>query len=246
MYKIVFIDLDGTLLNSKKEISEFDVNILKQLSINDIKIVFASARGFYRILPYIKNINNENEFNYTLAFNGSLIINNTQTKKIFDNCVTQENFNKLKKWIKKQNIDNVWVYCYKNKYKLNEFNSNEPVYKIVVLDSEEGVCDKRGKIDKEIKNCFEITSSEPTRIEFVQKGITKEEAVKQLLSYLKIDPRDMIAIGDGDNDVDMIKIAGYGIAMGNACSQLKKIANTVTDTNDKSGVGKALKNIFNL
>ncbi len=244
MYKIIFIDLDGTLLNSKKEISEFDVNALKFIIMCGVKVVFASARGFYRILPYIKQIDNEKNGSYTLAFNGGLVLNNKQTIKLVDNSIKEENFNILKKWITKTKNEENIAYGYQNKYSLNDFGLNEPIYKIIMLNNEDRVKEIRKEIPQYIKKHFEITSSEPTRIEFVQKGVTKEQSILKLLNHLNINTNEMIAIGDGDNDINMIKLAGCGVAMGNACQELKSVASIITETNEKSGVGKALHQIF--
>ena len=63
---------------------------------------------------------------------------------------------------------------------------------------------------------LEITSSELNRIEFVNKGMTKVKAIELLLNKLDIDKENIVAIGDGDNDIDMIKYAGCGIAMSNS------------------------------
>ena len=64
------------------------------------------------------------------------------------------------------------------------------------------------------------------------------------LKRLNIKKEEIIAIGDGENDIDMIKFAGCGIAMGNASIEVKKVAKLVTDTNDNDGVGKILNEIF--
>ena len=84
---------------------------------------------------------------------------------------------------------------------------------------------------------LEIKSSELNRIEFVNKGMTKLKAIKLILNKLKIDKENVVAIGDGENDIDMIKFAGYGIAMSNSPEIVKENADIVTKySNNEDGV----------
>ncbi len=246
MYKIAFIDLDGTLLNSKKEISDFDQYILQKIS-QDIKIVFASARGSYRILPYVKQIGTLTEDNYTLGFNGGLLMNNTDTLRLVDNSINNENLKCLLEWLFELKLTQVYAYDFNGSEKLplNHY-PDKVIYKVVVLESKDNVTAIRKAMPEFVKNNFEITSSEPERIEFVQKGMTKQQTILKLLKHLNISQEEMIAIGDGENDITMLKMAGLSIAMGNASDQVKEVAHMITDSNDNSGVGKALEKALKL
>ena len=89
--------------------------------------------------------------------------------------------------------------------------------------------------------CFEVVSSGPNNFEVMKKGTSKGNAVKELALSLNIKRDEIICLGDNENDLSMIKYAGLGIAMGNACELLKKEADYITDTNINSGVAKAIK-----
>lgn len=247
MYKIAFIDLDGTLLNSQKQMSEFDCLVLKKAS-KQIKIVFASARGYNRIKPYVEQIGTNSNSNYTLAFNGGLLINNTEEIKLIDNCINPSNLNCLLNWCNEVvSTSEIFVYTYEKSLKLQKGEvPSQTIYKVVIKDTSENILNLRNSIPNSITELFEITSSEPTRIEFVQKGITKKQAILTLLKHFNLSNKEMIAIGDGENDILMLDLAGMAIAMGNASTEVKNHANVVTDTNDNSGVGKALNKILNL
>lgn len=88
---------------------------------------------------------------------------------------------------------------------------------------------------------FEIESAENYFCEINKKGISKGKAVLDLAKHLGIDISEVICIGDSGNDIEMLKVAGLSIAMGNAENRVKSIADYITDTNNNSGVGKALK-----
>lgn len=78
----------------------------------------------------------------------------------------------------------------------------------------------------------------------MKKGATKANAIKILIDYLKINKEEVIAIGDGGNDIPMFEIAGYKVVMGNANEYVKSKADYITDTNNNNGVAKALEYIF--
>jgi len=248
MYKIVILDLDGTLLNSDKMIPEYTNEIIKKLS-NEVKFVLASARAFVTIKPYVEQLGLLNQNNFTIAFNGSLVVNNIE-EPIIDETIEMNEKVALQQYINNHTQVEWHYYTYDKNIlssdipDINNFIQNNKIYKIVCIADEVVITEMRKKIPQYIESLFQITSSEPTRIEFVKKGMKKIEAIKLLLKKLNIDSSEAIAMGDGENDIDMIQYAGCGVAMGNATDEVKNIANMVTDTNDNNGVGKALLKII--
>ncbi len=90
---------------------------------------------------------------------------------------------------------------------------------------------------------FSFNVSCPYGIDVNQAGGMKEVGMRMLRAYLDVKAEDTIAIGDGFNDIGMIKEAALGIAMGNACDELKAVADEVTDDCDKDGIEKAFKKL---
>ena len=112
----------------------------------------------------------------------------------------------------------------------NEMNFEEKenyIYKICFIDKPEIIIEKRKEIPKEIMEKYEITSSVPEYIEIVKKGIKKSEAIKVVMEKYDIKQNEVMAIGDGENDVEMLSFAGLGIAMENAMDDVKEFANDV-------------------
>ena len=238
--KAVILDLDGTLLNDSKEISDDTISILKYIK-NDIKIIPASARPFCRIKPYLEQLDLLDSNNYSICFNGSLIVNNMENV-IFSSNINEDVIIKLDDFILENNID--WTfYLYDSRVlrkdisDIDEFVTRNRIYKIVGI-SDCNVIDKiRRSLPSFISDNLEITCSELDRIEFVNKGITKVNAIEMLLNKLNISNKEIIAIGDGDNDIDMIRYAGIGIAMLNAPEKVKENADFITDySNNDDGV----------
>jgi Cof subfamily protein (haloacid dehalogenase superfamily) len=175
------------------------------------------------------------------------VIRGLDTTAKVDNAINSNNLTKLLAWCASVSTAEVFAYTYEKSIKLSgETTLNQAIYKVVLIDTENNILNIRNAVSRDIIELFEITSSESTRIEFVQKGITKQQAILTLLNYLNIDKSEMIAIGDGENDISMLELAEMPVAMGNANNEVKKYAKLITDTNDNSGVGKALKQLLEL
>lgn len=247
MYKLVLLDLDGTLLTTDKKISDFNCNTIKNLKGNT-KFVLASARSFKRIYPYLEQLNLCDRNNYTISFNGGVISNNLGNK-ILDKKIKKESLLELCDFLVTYNYE-CYLYTYEERISIKEldnikdFTSENSIYKVVCLNDKFSISKLRAELPNHFNKLFEITCSEPTIIEFVEKGNTKVNAICKLLETLSIDKQDVIAIGDGENDIGMIDFVGCGIAMGNAIENVKSHADLITDTNDNDGVGKILQRIL--
>lgn len=245
-YKIAFVDIDGTLINRNEELMDFTIKALNSLK-DKIKIVLISARGFLRIEPYLSTLGFLDNHNYTVAYNGGLILNNDENVLV-ENYIKSESIYLLKEYFDKNNLTDCWIYTYDKRLKLNEvkdldkFLLENKVYEVLYLNLEDPsqVAKIRYGLPQEICDCFEISSSHETRLEFMNKGATKEKAIQVLINRLNIAKAEIIAIGDGENDIGMFELAGCSIAMCNAKQCVKDCADYITDSNNDDGVAKAL------
>ena len=90
MYKLIAIDCDGTLLNSKKEISPRTIQAIKIAKNSGAKVVLATARPFYRLKKYLKQLDLLTDDQYTICFNGGMVVNNTETETVFLRCFSKK------------------------------------------------------------------------------------------------------------------------------------------------------------
>ena len=246
--KAIILDLDGTLLDDNKKISDKTIEFLKQIK-EDIKIIPASARQFCTIKPYLEKLDLLDDNNYTICFNGSLIVNNKE-KELFSSYIDKNVVIKIDDFILDNNI--YWTYyLYDSRLlrndisNIDEFVNKNKIYKIVGISTPEVIDKIRNNLPKCILDNLEITSSELNRIEFVNKGMTKVKAIELLLNKLDIDKENVVAIGDGDNDIDMIKYVGCGIAMSNSPEIVKENADIVTkNSNNEDGVYYAIQELL--
>lgn len=247
-YKIAFIDIDGTLVDREKNLSDFTIQTLKNLK-DEIKIVLASARGFKRIKPFLEMLDLLDRDNYTLAFNGGLILNNAG-ETIFERFIKKKYLRLLWKYFDENKPDECGFYAFDETVKKKDIANFEdyiektPIYKAVCVDSAEKIRALRENMPKNLQEGLEISSSEDSRIEFVPKGITKKGGCLALLEFLGLTKDEMIAIGDGENDTEMFEIASCSVAMCNANETVKAQADFITDSNNDDGVAKALLRIL--
>ena len=91
---------------------------------------------------------------------------------------------------------------------------------------------------------FFVSESVPNDIEVMPLGVDKGTGLSALAKYLKLTPSEVMAVGDGENDLAMLRYAGLSVAMGNACDTVKKTARVVTETNDEDGLAKAVERVL--
>ncbi len=268
MYKILALDLDGTLTNSKKEISPYTLDVLIKVQQKGLRIVLASGRPTQGIMPLANQLHLKDYKGYILAFNGGLIIDCTTGeviyKKMLDTSVYKHlyetgNTKDFKILSYKDNciacedIENKYVRyaAYLNKMKLKKLNNfldeiNYPEPKCLIVGNK----DKLAVLEQELVRYYEgklsIYRSEPFFLEILPLGIEKANRLEYLLNYLGLRKEELMVCGDGYNDLSMIKYAGLGVAMSNAQDVVKEAADYITLSNEEDGVAAAVKKFIKL
>ena len=102
------------------------------------------------------------------------------------------------------------------------------------------------ELQEKLQGELSIFRSEPYFLEIVAKDIDKAHSLRALLQHLNLQREELIAMGDGYNDVSMIRYAGLGIAMENAMDVVKREADMIAPSNDNEGVAEAVEQLFNL
>lgn len=265
MYKLIATDLDGTLVTDDKNLTDRTVENVKKALKKNVKIMITSARAFYRLERYIDELDLRKENQYTICFNGAIIVENITGKVLYSKNLDKEEVSELIGLGKQLNVPIMlysknanWVeempeVIQKNKnskgmnikienFDKIDFNEEENyIYKIVFMDKPEKIIEIRKNLSKEIIDKYEVTSSVPEYIEFVKKGIKKSKAIKFIMDKCKIKQKEIMAIGDGENDVEMLRFAGLGVAMENANNYVKENADYITTSNNDDGVGKVIE-----
>lgn len=261
MYKLVALDMDGTLLDNNKTIPEENVRAIKEASENGVKIVLATGRPLIGIKKYLDILGLNSEDDFSIIFNGALIQNNNNKKIISktllnhddliyfynlskkfnicmnvftkDSCLSYKSGNYSILEAKWSNID-IEIVDFNNSYK------NIEIAKIIFADEPELISKVENNLDNNITSKYGIAKSAPYFMEFFNKEINKGIAVKKYADSLNIHKDEIICIGDAGNDIEMIKYAGLGVAMNNAFPEVKNIADYITLSNEDTGVAHVI------
>ena len=258
-YKLIVLDLDGTLTNSKKVITPRNREILIRVQEQGVRLVLASGRPTYGIVPLANELR-MNEFGgFILSYNGGEIINWETQEMLYENVLPNDVVPVLYECARSHQLS---ILTYDGAEIVTE-NSQDPyvqkeafLNKMAVRETNDflteclivGDADKLIPLEAELclrlQGRINVFRSEPYFLELVPQGIDKALSLAVLLKEIGVERKEMIAIGDGYNDLSMIKFAGLGIAMGNAQEPVKKAADYITLSNEEDGVAEALEHFY--
>lgn len=266
--RLIALDLDGTVLNSNGELDAHTCDVLCRAAQMGIVIAAATGRAFYALPDVIRRMS---AFTYAITSNGTGIYRISDGDRLYTNPMSADNLDHLLPLLRDYPcpmevfIDGI-AYGDRNyvehplSFGISRHSADyvqatrTPHDDIPALIRQnysriEGmdiiVTDQLLK--KEIRSKAEripdlyVTSSVAHYLEFAAGSASKETALRFLCSSLGIASDQLMACGDGENDLEMISLAGMGIAMGNACEALKAAADYITDSNDACGVANAIE-----
>ena len=251
MEKLIVLDLDGTTLRNDKTVSENTINTLLDVRDRGNTILFATARPPRNAYKYVPEPLRNNPI---ICYNGAAVVSSNNLDVIYEKQIAKndvikildicENFgyNQLSIEVNDtlySNFDTTPFFGNaKNEIKDLRQMEYKSVYKVII-------CSEK-PIDEKILKLFPQTvkgviTDKKTLCQIMNAESSKWIAINSLVDKMGIKKENIIAFGDDVNDLEMIKNAGIGVAMGNAEEQLKVIANYITDSNVNDGVAKFLK-----
>lgn len=263
MYKLVAIDMDGTLLKEDKTISQRTKNAIQSARKKGVTVVLATGRPIEGVSRYLEELNMYSENDYVLSYNGALI-QKTKSKesvakialngsdlhylrKLSDELgVNMHAFSEDKGLITPKNSKYTEVEADINNIEINEMNmdnisDDEVIIKIMMIDEPEILGEAVEKLPKEVYEKYTVVRSTPFFLEFLNKEVNKGVGVEMLSKHLGLKREEVMTLGDAGNDLHMIEYAGLGVAMENAFDEVKASADYITDTNENDGVAKAIE-----
>jgi 5-amino-6-(5-phospho-D-ribitylamino)uracil phosphatase len=116
--------------------------------------------------------------------------------------------------------------------------------KILLIGAREVLIQPRDDLASRYGNSFDAVFSHNTYLELLPKGADKAKALMDLAREQGIDPGEVAAVGDAQNDLGMIRAAGYGVAMSNAIPEVRQAARWITASNDEAGVARLIDRIL--
>lgn len=263
-YKLLVLDVDGTLLNTEKKISMRTQAALVKVQQMGVRVVLASGRPTYGLMPLVKTLELGNYGGFILSYNGGQIINAQNGELLFERRINPEMLPYIEKKARKNgfslftyNQERIITTSIDNEHILGEAELNNmelikeeefsiavdfaPCKCMVVSDNEEALIDLEEHWRRRLNGALDVFRSEPYFLEVVPPAINKANTLGALLEILEMNSEEVIAIGDGVCDVSMLQLAGLGVAMGNAPDSVKICADMITASNDEDGVAVAIE-----
>lgn len=266
-YKLLVLDVDGTLLNNEREISKRTLAALLKVQQMGICIVLASGRPTYGLMPLAKTLELGNYGGFILSYNGCQIINAQNGEILFKRRINPEMLPYLEKKARKNgfaiftyNDDTIITDNPENEHIRSEARLNNleiikevefstaidfaPCKCMLVSDDEGALIGLEQHWKRRLNGALDVFRSEPYFLEVLPCGIDKANSLGALLEQLDVKREEVIAIGDGVCDVTMLQLAGMGVAMGHAQDSVKACADHVTASNEEDGVALAVEQII--
>ena len=266
-YKIIFLDIDGTLTNSQKVITKPTLDTLMKAQERGIILAIASGRPDKGILPIAETLKLEQFGGYMLSFNGARVKNLKTKELIYQNSLSLEAFRLAYRLSKEYKLD---IITYSEDYIIAENDNNEyaniesnitkmPIKvvqsmvdfidynppKCLILGEPEYLATVEPKIKSNIGNFANVYRSEPFFLEVVPNGIDKAVSIDRLIKSIGIEQSQTMAFGDSYNDISMIDYVACGVAMSNGCDLIKNHADYITKlSNDQDGIADFLNPIL--
>ena len=258
-YKLLVLDVDGTLLNDEREISKRTLAALLKVQQMGVRIVLASGRPTYGLMPLAKTLE--------LGYNGCQIIKAQNGEILFERRINPEMLPYLEKKARKNGFaiftyhdDTLITDSPDNEYIKNEALLNNlkiiredefstaidfaPCKCMLVSDKEKALIGLEQHWEKRLAGTLDAFRSEPYFLEVVPCGVNKANTLGALLEHLGVTREEVIAVGDGVCDVTMLQLAGMGVAMGHSQDSVKVCADYVTASNEEDGVALAVEKLI--
>ena len=263
MIRLVAIDLDGTLLSPDKTISPANKQALLDAEAAGVHVVICTGRPLSGVRPIFEEIGFKSNHSYSVINNGCTTVKSSDWSVISYDALSEEDLvylDQLTQEIHPQlslfdlnryiilnrkpseiaKMDASIVSAVPVSLALEEILEAQPIFQGMFIDQKEQIDVFQETYEEVLAQRFHTIRSQPILFEILPKGINKATGLKALAEYLGIPKQEVMAIGDENNDIEMIEYAGLGVAMGNAPAAIKALADVTTTSNEEDGVATAI------
>ncbi|CAE6010318.1 unnamed protein product [Arabidopsis arenosa] len=268
-FSYIFCDMDGTLLNSKSQISEANAKALKEAMLRGLKVVIATGKsrpGAIRILKTADLTGSDGIVSESSpgVFVQGLLVYGRQGKEVYrgnlDRDVCREaclyslehripliafSQDRCLTLFDHPLVDSLHTIYNEPKAEIissvDQLIAEADIQKVIFMDTTEGVSSViRPYWSEATGDRANVVQAQSDMLEIVPPGTSKGNGVKMLLNHLGVSPDEIMAIGDGENDIEMLKLASLGIALSNGAEKTKAVADVIGVSNDQDGVADAI------
>ncbi|KAL2974923.1 hypothetical protein AAZX31_14G129600 [Glycine max] len=302
-FRYIFCDMDGTLLNSKSQISSTTANALREASSRGVKIVIATGKARPAVIDIFKMVDLAGKDGIVSEFSPGVFLQRLFAMRRYEGGILYATlplhmqrgcfrirthdqqgllvYGRQGQEIFRSNLDQnvcreACLYSLENKVPLIAFCEgrcltlfrdplvdslhtiyHEPkaevmpsvehllasadIQKMIFLDTDRRVADTLRPYWSDATNGrASVVQAVPDMLEIVPVGTSKGNGVKVLLDHFEVTAKEIMAIGDGENDVEMLELASLGIALSNGSEKTKSVANVIGLSNDEDGAADAI------
>lgn len=268
--RMLFMDLDGTLLNDRKEITPGNRAALEAALQRGHGVIIATGRPLKSAMTQARKLELDKPGCFLIAYNGAMIYDWEKNEQVFARTLRIPTVLDIFDYVNRQGFhiqtydtwdvlveprcdnDIVRGYCdlirmdFKVIPSVHTDVREEPV-KVLIIEKEDlaGIQRLQQEIGTHFGDQVDTFFSNPTYMEVVPVGMNKGQAVKMLCQMLNVPIENAVAVGDAANDLSMIEAAGIGVAMANGTNEVKLVANYVTTCdNNHDGIAEVVERFF--
>ncbi|GAA5647390.1 Cof-type HAD-IIB family hydrolase [Vibrio proteolyticus] len=263
MFKLIALDMDGTLLNSQKAISPRTKDAIAKARAAGVKVVLASGRPLEGMQDKLDELGISGDNEFVLFYNGSMvkelgsgaiihqkIIDGRAAKQVAKLAqelgLNTHAFSQIHGLITPKTSEYTQVEASINGLPVTEIDfdtleDDHPIVKAMIVAAPDKLTAAIKTLPQELHQDFTIVQSAPFFLEFLNTGSNKGVGIQAIAEHLGIRSEEVICMGDAENDHHMLRYAGLGVAMANAMEETKAIADYITLSNDDDGVAYVIE-----
>ena len=286
--KAIIMDMDGTLLNAKNEISSVTLKTLIELEKQGVTLILASGRSYTRLLPYAKQLKMDVYGGFLLEVDGIAIYDMKADKRTVLRQMEYEEIKDLFAMLMQLDCESMacfddgmfdyfpasirnikeklrkerqlpesypwtagpwdWLADMRQGYpNIHYIQSVDeifgPINKIQIMQDEDVIANLYESLKEKVQGSFEIFRTCPRQLEILPLGYSKGKTLLKLMHHFGWKPNDVLAFGDGENDVSMFEVVEHSFAMANAKEFVKEKAKHVTSSNNEDGIVAGIESV---
>lgn len=265
-YQVLVVDVDGTILEyGKKEVAKEVKDALYALQKAGVLVVISTGRMLEGVLALRQQLQMDEFAGYLICNNGGTIVKSDTLEILYEATLSQALVDEVSAFAMKKEIamcmmqeQKVYVYGHSFGVEIEKKSidatfmeidqvkgyDQEKTFRINLSSDDQNLSELELELRATLKVPASIVQSMGLFIDVMAFGIDKGHGLEKLSALTGISTSQMVAVGDGHNDIEMLKVAAMGIAMGNASEEVKQIANHVAPTVDEHGVAWVANQYF--
>jgi Cof subfamily protein (haloacid dehalogenase superfamily) len=256
--RFIVSDIDGTLLNSQHQLSPANEAALRAAMAAGVQLILATGKTRTSAVPLIAHLGltTPGVYNQGVAVYdgaGELLYSRILQRRLCEQVVALAQAHgcsmvgyvggALVTDVRDEYTDVFIRYHEPTAVAYGTWQAvmdSHPLHKFIMVSTPERIKQLRPAMEAAIGQEVTIVQALPNMIELLPLGASKGDGVRRLMAHLGAPLSQVMALGDGENDAEMLRLAGWGVAMGNAMPAAKEAADAITGTNDEEGVAQAI------